>query len=132
MDDGPVLFFDGECGLCAKAVRWCLRHDRGRVLRFAPLQGETYRALTTPGKPTDMQTMVLHDSGGLHVRSDAVLRMMRHVGGVWAAVGACGRIVPRSLRDALYRQVAKRRMLWFGAAGQCDLPREGDRERFLP
>ncbi|MCC6889643.1 MAG: DUF393 domain-containing protein, partial [Hyphomicrobiales bacterium] len=72
MSTGPILFFDGECGLCARSVAWCLRQDRRRVLRFAPIQGRTYREIGDPGKPTDGSTMVLVDERGLHVRSDAV------------------------------------------------------------
>src|SRR5215813_8230825 len=34
----PVLFFDGECGLCNNSIRWLIDHDRRRVLRFAPLR----------------------------------------------------------------------------------------------
>jgi predicted DCC family thiol-disulfide oxidoreductase YuxK len=36
---GPVLFFDGECGLCNRVVRLMLRLDRRGRLRYAPLQG---------------------------------------------------------------------------------------------
>lgn len=131
MSNGPTLFFDGECGLCARAVQWCLRRDRRRVLRFAPLRGETYGALDAPNKPTDMTTMVLRDVDGVHVRSDAVLRLMRHVGGAWSVLAAAGRVVPRGLRDAVYRRVAARRMLWFGAADRCAFVKEEDRARFL-
>src|SRR4051812_37486572 len=35
----PVLFFDGECGLCNRVVRLLLRLDTRGRLRFAPLQG---------------------------------------------------------------------------------------------
>lgn len=36
---GPVLLFDGECGLARRLVRVILRKDREGVLRFASLQG---------------------------------------------------------------------------------------------
>jgi len=128
---GPILFFDGECGLCARSVAWCLRHDRRRVLRFAPLQGETYAALDVPAKPLDMSTMVLADENGLHTRSDAVLRMMRSVGGVWGTLAAGLGILPRCLTDWLYTVVSARRMTWFEGVDRCEFVRETDRERFL-
>ena len=37
----PIVFYDGDCGLCDRFVRWMLRRDRGHHYRFAPLQGET-------------------------------------------------------------------------------------------
>ncbi len=128
---GPILFFDGQCGLCARAVRWCLRHDRRGALRFAPLQGSTYAALDDPRKPTDMSTMVLADGRGLHARSDAALRMMHHIGGLWGALSAALRLIPRALRDRAYAYIARGRLRWFGADG-CAYVREEDRPRFLP
>ena len=68
----PVLFFDGECGLCHRSVAWFQRHDRRRVFRYAPLQGETYAALPEPG-PTDLSSMVVVDERGLWTESDAVI-----------------------------------------------------------
>ncbi|MBC7772889.1 MAG: DUF393 domain-containing protein [Pyrinomonadaceae bacterium] len=129
----PILFFDGDCGLCARAVQWCLRHDHKRVLRFAPLQGPTYAAVTAAEKPMDLNTLVLLDSDGLHVRSSGALRMVRHLGGI-RALGATVLlwVVPRVLRDWVYRGIARRRMSWFGPASQCLLPSSEDRGRFLP
>ena len=37
----PVLFFDGECGLCQRLVRGLLKLDQRGGLRLAPLQGPT-------------------------------------------------------------------------------------------
>ena len=125
----PVLFFDGECGLCHRSVAWFQRHDRRRVLRYAPLQGRTYASLSEPG-PTDLSTMVLVDERGLWIESDGVLAGLRAIGGGWWALAAVGRLIPRFLRNAAYRFVARRRIGWFGPADACELP--GDTSRFLP
>lgn len=128
---GPILFYDGECGLCARSVQWCLDHDRRGILRFAPLQGETYRALDLPDRPTELSTVVLLDEGRLRVRSEAVLRLWSLCGGPWRVLGACGRVVPRGLRDALYDAVARRRHRLFGAVDRCRLPSAAENGRFL-
>ena len=127
-----LLFYDGTCGLCARSVAWCLEHDRRGVLRYAPLQGETYAALDVADKPTALDTVVLFDRGVLLVRSDAVLRAMQLCGGAWGAVAAVGRAVPRPLREAAYRFVAARRLGWFGKADACALATPEQRARFLP
>ena len=127
----PVLFYDGTCGLCARSVQWSLRHDARGVLRFAPLQGATYAALADSDKPGQVETMVLRDGDGMHLRSDAVLRLLRHIGGFWSVLGSVGRACPRPVRDALYRYVAAHRIAWFGTADQCALPEPAERERFL-
>ncbi len=127
----PILFYDGECGLCAKSVQWCLDHDHRGQLRFAPLQGATYAALDFANKPSDMETVVLFDSGTLLVRGDAVLGLLRRVGGGWSVLGVLGRGVPRFLRDALYRFIARRRHAWFDKNDRCRLPTAGESARFL-
>ena len=50
---GPVLLFDGECGLCNRVVRLAAALDREGKLRFAPLQGPSAQAyLRAHGLPT--------------------------------------------------------------------------------
>jgi predicted DCC family thiol-disulfide oxidoreductase YuxK len=41
------------------------------------------------------------------------------------------RIVPRPLRDAFYRLVARNRYRWFGTAGHCALLTAEQRSRLL-
>ncbi len=127
----PILFYDGECGLCARSVQWCLDHDRRGELRFAPLQGKTYAALNFADKPADLGTVVLLDGRRLFVRSDAVIGILRQVGGAWPVLAFLGRLVPRFLRDAGYRFIARRRHAWFGSAERCRLPSAGESARFL-
>ena len=83
-------------------------------------------------KPTDLSTMVVWDSGGLHEESDATLALLEGIGGHWRRCASIGRMVPRSLRNIVYRFIAKRRYCWFGTADACRLPSEGDKARFLP
>ena len=127
----PVLFYDGECGLCHRCVDWFVRHDRRATLRFAPLQGATYSNLDRE-RPEDLSTMVLLDDRGLWIESDAVLSALRSVGGGWALLATVGRILPRFLRDSAYRFIAKRRLGWFGPADACGIPGAGPVDRFLP
>lgn len=130
-DEKPILFYDGDCGLCARGVQWILRHERRDALRFAPLQGETYRSLAVADKPTDMSTMVLLEGGRLFTRSDSWVRVLKLVGGVWSAVGALIGVFPRGLRDGVYGLIARRRHAWFGRADACAVPNAAQRARFL-
>ena len=74
--------------------------------------------------------MVIVDPRGLWTESDAVLAGLRAIGGGWRLVAAIGGIVPRFLRNSLYRFIARRRIGWFGPADACSLP--GEASRFLP
>jgi predicted DCC family thiol-disulfide oxidoreductase YuxK len=42
-----------------------------------------------------------------------------------------GYIIPRFMRDTLYRLVAKNRYKWFGKKDQCVVPTDDLKERFL-
>ncbi len=128
----PILFFDGTCGLCTTTVRWFMARDPRGILRFAPLQGSTYAALDVPSKPHDLDTVVLLDQGGLHIRSEATLRALQHLGGFWSALGTLARLCPRPIRDAAYRAVARRRHALAGAADSCPLPTPQQLARLLP
>src|SRR2546423_13783016 len=37
---GPALIYDGECGICRKAVDLLRRWDRERALQYVPFQDE--------------------------------------------------------------------------------------------
>jgi predicted DCC family thiol-disulfide oxidoreductase YuxK len=127
----PIVFFDGLCGLCNRSVDLLLRWDGKGVLRFAPLQGETARAMLPAEQTRDLDSLVLVDAAGMHRRSDAALRALEHLGGGWRGV-ALLRALPRGLRDALYGLVARHRYRWFGRRESCRLPTAAERDRFLP
>jgi predicted DCC family thiol-disulfide oxidoreductase YuxK len=129
----PLLLYDGECGLCDRSVQFILRRDRAGRFRFAPLQAPASRALLGElgYDPDALDSVVLVDEDGRPWReSDAAVRTLARLGYPWRA-GAALRIVPRALRDAAYRFVARRRMRWFGGADACRLPAAGERQRFL-
>ena len=78
-----------------------------------------------------MDTVVLLDDKGMHTRSDAALRTVWHLGGIWR-VAVVLRIIPRALRDAVYDLIARHRYRWFGKRAECRIPEPSDRDRFLP
>ncbi len=130
-----VVFFDGVCALCHGSVSFFLRRDRRRVLSFAPLQGETFAALDA-GLEDGLDSMVYvrgygTDRREVSVRSEAVLRILRDLGGFWRIVSWL-RIVPRPLRDAVYDLVARHRYRWFGRYDECRLPTPRQKEQLLP
>lgn len=133
---GPVLLYDGTCGFCQASVQFVLRHERRDTLRFAPLQGALGTALRARHPLLDGVDSVVwvDDPGGaqerLLLRSDAALRVAEYLGGRWRLLAAA-RIVPRFLRDAVYRLVARHRHRIIRGGEACELPAPGQRSRFL-
>jgi predicted DCC family thiol-disulfide oxidoreductase YuxK len=130
---GPIVFFDGVCNLCNGAVNALLDRDRRGRLRFAPLQGETFAALRSRRPELEqLDSIVVEDRGGLHVKSAAVVHVLRALGGPWPALAWLVRLVPRPLRDRAYDLVAARRYRWFGRRDACRVPTPELKARFLP
>jgi len=135
---GPVLLFDGECGLCVRCVRWLLVSDRCGRLRFASLQGEAAQCfLRERGLLTedfDSAILVADWSRRLETpplfRTDALLAATRVVGGGWRLLTWL-RIVPRAWRDLAYFWVARSRRRAFGAGDSAALYAAFDSNRFL-
>ena len=128
----PIVFFDGVCGLCNRFVTWVMNQDHEVIFRFAPLQAETAR-VSLPPQPINPAewTIVLVDEAGIHHESDAIVRIVSRLGGVYR--GAALLIwIPRLLRDRIYRLVAGHRYNWFGQLEACRVPTGEDRSRFLP
>ena len=129
-----TLYYDGGCGLCHRAVRFALAEDRAAGLRFAPLQGEAFRAAVPPerrGLLPDSLVLSTED-GALLIRSEAVVRMLLRFGGVWRILGLLLRAVPTATRDAAYDLVARlRHRLFTPPAEACPLIPERLRDRFM-
>lgn len=133
-----VVLFDGVCVLCDRSMRFLLRIDRHRRLSFAPLQGETARAVLDRHSElsSELATVIYVRALGqpeekVYERSDAAIEILRSVGGPWRMATAV-RILPRLFRDALYGWIANHRYNWFGKLDACQLPNEESSERFLP
>jgi predicted DCC family thiol-disulfide oxidoreductase YuxK len=129
------IFYDGDCGLCHGAVGFLARRDRAGRFRFAPLGGETFAALVPPearGRLPDSLVLV-DENGGLYVRSTAVLRALRELGGGWALLARAGALIPADVRDAVYDGVARVRGRLFARPRQsCPALPPGLAERFDP
>ncbi|KWX85906.1 thiol-disulfide oxidoreductase DCC [Paenibacillus riograndensis] len=127
-----VVLIDGVCHLCQGLVRFIIPRDpQGRIL-FAPLQSEISRKLTNDSGlvPGQLSTVVLLENGVCYTESAAVLRIARKLRFPWPAAYLFI-IIPRPLRDALYRLVARNRYRWFGRDEQCMIPTPEIRKRFL-
>jgi predicted DCC family thiol-disulfide oxidoreductase YuxK len=124
------VLFDGVCNLCNASVTFLIDRDAAAVFRFAPLQSDVGRALLVSCDLGDEDSIVLVEGGRCYVRSDAALRIARRLDGAWPLLGAL-LAVPKSVRDAAYRVVARNRYCWFGRQASCRLPTSDLRARFL-
>lgn len=133
MPDPPliVIAFDGECLMCSRSIRWLAEHDRDDRLRFVRLQSPRGRAMEARAGTGSLATALVEADGRIYARSDAVLRVLRSLGGLFRLLAALGRLIPRRIRDGIYDFIAARRHRWFGRGDACALPSEALRRRLL-
>ncbi len=133
-DAKPILLFDGVCNLCNGITRFVIRRDPapGRFL-FAALQSESgQRLLREHGLLSDeLDTFVMIDGDRAYERSTAGLRVLRRLGLPWSLLYGLI-VVPRPLRDMVYRFIARHRYRWFGKRETCMMPTPEIESRFLP
>src|SRR6187551_3430294 len=91
--EGPILLYDGSCGVCSQAVQWVLAHERSHSLRFAALESAVGRELRElAGVAVEVDSMLWTELRDGHVhadlRSTALLRVLGYVGGPWRLLTA--------------------------------------------
>ncbi len=128
----PVIVFDGVCALCSRWVRFLLRSDRAGRYRFAAMQGRHGRGLLQAHglDPDDPLSFLLLEDGIAHTDTDAIIRVLAGLGGIWKLVLPI-RAIPAPLRDRSYRWLARNRYRWFGRHDACFMPDAAMWTRFL-
>lgn len=127
-----LVLFDGVCNLCNGFVQFLIRRDPKARFKFASLQSKfAQQQLIQYGlDPYALHSVIVVDNGKLYERSDAVLRIAGRLPGLWPALKLFW-IVPRVIRDALYKLIAASRYRWFGRRDACMLPDPSLKERFM-
>jgi predicted DCC family thiol-disulfide oxidoreductase YuxK len=131
--DGPIVLFDGVCGLCEASVQFIIDHDPKARFRFAPLQSEVGRRLLTQHHldASALDTLVMIEEGRAYVRSTAALRIGMQLGNGYALLAEVLVVIPEPLRDAVYSWIARNRYRWFGNRDSCRVPTFDVAARFL-
>ncbi len=129
-----TIFYDGQCGLCHRAVRFVLAEDRaGDTFRFAPLGGQAFRAAVPEAERTRLpDSLVVVTAGGtVLTRSAAVRHILQRLGGLWRVFAGVAGIVPVRVLDRVYDGVARLRLRLFARpAAACPLLPKYLRQRF--
>ena len=122
-DSAPVAVMDANCAICSWGARMIHRLDRAGTTRICPIQSPLGMALLGHYglDPTDPASWLFLDAGTAHKDFEAVLYAGRRFGGLGHLTLAL-RLIPRPLRDWLYRRLARNRYALFGRADLCVLP----------
>ena len=121
MTGAPLLvFYDGECGLCAGVMVWALRRDRRHALRPMAVQSAEAQRLLGPARATRAleELHTWSDREGVRTGVEAVAALLARLPRWRRVAPLLSASVP--LTRPFYRWIASRRR-GLGAA-QCALP----------
>jgi predicted DCC family thiol-disulfide oxidoreductase YuxK len=129
---GPIIVFDAMCVLCSANAQFVLAWDKSGHFRLASMQGEVGKALFKRFgiDANDPDTIIVVDGDQVWRNSDAVLKIYSGLSWPWRAA-AIFKLVPRFLRDPIYRLVATNRYRIFGKRETCWLPSAEQSARVL-
>jgi predicted DCC family thiol-disulfide oxidoreductase YuxK len=132
ISENPVILFDGVCNLCNGAVQFIIRRDKRNIFRFASLQSEAAKKLLSSVEmpPDRLDSIILIRNHQVYRESDAAVEIAREFSGGWKLL-SWFRILPKFLRDAMYRLIARNRYRLFGKRDVCMIPSPELKSKFL-
>ena len=127
-----IVLFDGVCNMCNGYVNFLIDRDHRKILKFASLQStEAKENLQNFGDDnTYLSSIIVIKNNSVYKNSRAILEIFLSLGGVYKVL-YCFIIIPRFIRDFIYKIIAKNRYKWFGVSDTCRMPTDDIRERFL-
>jgi predicted DCC family thiol-disulfide oxidoreductase YuxK len=133
MTEHGIILFDGVCNFCNNKINLVIRKDKKDFFRFAALQSEAGKKILTANGieiNPDPDTFIFIEGKKIYNRSSAALHIVKHMSGLWPALYAFI-IVPRFLRDIVYKIIARNRYRWWGVRQSCMVPTPEVRKKFL-
>ncbi len=127
-----IVLFDGVCNLCAGSVQFIIKRDRKARFQFASLQSDFgQRLMDQVGiDKTALHSVVLVREGQHFRQSDAALEITRRLDFPWPMFYVF-KVIPRFLRDVIYKWISQNRYKFFGKKDSCWIPTPALKERFL-
>ena len=131
-DFAPIAVMDAECALCSFGARMIHRLDKSGTIRICPVQTPLGQSLLKQHgiTATDPESWLFIADGRVWTDFDAMAALGLRCGG-WGRLLGLLRLIPKPLRDWLYRRVARNRYAIFGRADMCAIPDPAFRGRLI-
>ncbi len=128
----PLIVFDHVCGLCARFVRWVLRHDRRKQFLFTPAQGPLGQAIYADLglDPTRLETNLIVIDGVAYGKLAGLIEVASRLEG-YGGRTALLRLVPPAIGNWAYDRVARNRYALFGRTDSCWTLPDGAADRTI-
>lgn len=128
---GGIILFDGTCAFCERSVRFIASRDDG-YFRFGASQNPEGQALLASyGTSREAaRSLILIEDQQIFLRSTAVLKVAARMRAPWR-YAAIFLLVPRPIRDVVYRMIAAVRHRIAGQSNACEIPPPEIRTRLI-
>jgi len=132
MKNNPIILFDGVCNFCNSSVNFVIDRDKKSVIKFAALQSDAGQQLLQQFNlsTSKFNSFIFIEAGKVYTASTAALKVSKYLAALWPLLYGFI-IVPKFIRDGIYKWIAKNRYKWFGKKDQCMIPGPEVRSRFL-
>ena len=126
-----IVLFDAICVICNAWAKFLIKHDPRAQFKLASVQSPLGEAILKYYQmPTDhFDTMLVVKNGQMYTESTAFLKVIEDLGQPFSSLKV-GYVMPKLLRDFLYRRVALNRYQLFGTTDHCILP-SAEKQHFL-
>lgn len=126
-----IILFDGVCNLCNSFVSFVVDNANSDKIKFISLQSdEADNLLKQNGvNAIDYSTIYFLADGKLYSESSAILRIFSYLKMPYPLF-RLAIIIPRFIRDYLYKVISRNRYRLFGKSDTCRIPSEKERRFF--
>jgi predicted DCC family thiol-disulfide oxidoreductase YuxK len=117
-----LIYFDGVCVLCNNSIRFLLKRDHQKRFKLDFIQN-----ISTD---KNIESIVLVHKDKKYYYSTAIIKSITLLGGVYT-FAVLFILIPKQVRDYLYKHLASNRYKWFGKHKSCPLPPKDWDERMI-
>jgi predicted DCC family thiol-disulfide oxidoreductase YuxK len=127
-----IVFYDSDCLLCSRTIRFLRYVDKKGQLTFEALQSDKVRTMsvliclrqarhTQNVGAENFTTLYVWHNNKCCEKSEAIFEICRGLGGFWR-IFLLFAYLPKSWLNALYDWVSRNRYKWFGKSETCTFP----------
>jgi len=105
-----VIIYDSECNYCAEKINFIKSRDNKGLFIYLPRNSAEAIDLLTELSADYLyrDSVFLIENGILHIKSEAVLHIIKILGGFWKIL-MIGKLIPVVARDHIYDLFARHR-----------------------
>lgn len=121
-DEIFYILYDGNCNLCNNGITFLRKHGKNVSTEYITLQSDQAKELLARFTINDeiMTTMYVIKGEKCLKYSDAILTLLIAFGYPYRFLSILY-IIPRGIRDAVYKWISRHRYIWFGENIQCNI-----------